>query len=81
MTAAIELVVDPRERPVGNGVVRRVLPWRRRRMVGPFIFADLIGPDELARDDGVVVSGLPTHSSRALSLVWRAPARGLSLAL
>ena len=48
MTDAIELVIDPRKRPVGNGVVRRVLPWRRHRMVGPFIFADLMGPDDVA---------------------------------
>lgn len=56
---AIELVIDPRKRPVGNGVVRRVLPWRRRRMVGPFIFADLIGPDELAPGASVDVDAHP----------------------
>ncbi len=56
---AIELVIDPRVRPVGNGVVRRVLPWRRHRMVGPFIFADLMGPDDVAPGTGVDVDAHP----------------------
>ena len=43
---AIALLIEPRERPVGNGIVHRLLPWRNRRMVGPFIFADHMGPDE-----------------------------------
>ncbi|MEP1125432.1 MAG: pirin family protein [Ilumatobacter sp.] len=48
METAIELRIDPRHRPVGSSTVRRLLPFRERRMVGPFIFADLIGPEELA---------------------------------
>ena len=56
---AIELVIDPRRRPVGNGEVRRVLPWRRHRMVGPFIFADLMGPDDVAPGAGVDVDAHP----------------------
>lgn len=46
-SSAIELRIDPRERPVGSTTVRRLLPFRSRRMVGPFTFADLIGPEEL----------------------------------
>lgn len=47
-SSAIELRIDPRHRPVGTSTVRRLLPFRQRRMVGPFTFADLIGPEELA---------------------------------
>jgi redox-sensitive bicupin YhaK (pirin superfamily) len=43
---AIELVIDPRERRVGTGTVRRLLPDSRHRMVGPFIFLDRPGTDE-----------------------------------
>ncbi|BAN03096.1 pirin family protein [Ilumatobacter coccineus] len=46
--SAIELRIDPRERSVGSSTVRRLLPFRERRMVGPFTFADLIGPEELS---------------------------------
>lgn len=56
---AIELVIDPRERRVGSGTVRRVLPFARRRMVGPFIFVDLIGPEEIAPGTGVDVDAHP----------------------
>jgi|CXWK01.1.fsa_nt_gi hypothetical protein len=38
----------PPRRPVGNSQVRRLLPHRTRRMIGLFIFGDLIGPDDLA---------------------------------
>jgi redox-sensitive bicupin YhaK (pirin superfamily) len=58
-TDAISLMIEPRERPVGNGVVHRLLPWRRHRMVGPFIFADHIGPDTLAPGVGVDVDAHP----------------------
>lgn len=56
---AIDLVIEPRDRPVGTGMVRRVLPWRERRMVGPFIFADVIGPDHLAPGTGVDIDAHP----------------------
>lgn len=56
---AIETVIDPRKRPVGNGTVRRLLPWRRRRMVGPFVFTDLIGPDALAAGVGTDIDAHP----------------------
>lgn len=48
MTDAIDLRIDPRVRPVGGGQVRRLLPYRTRRMVGPFIYADIIGPETIA---------------------------------
>ncbi|WP_223177072.1 pirin family protein [Sphingosinithalassobacter sp. CS137] len=45
----IELVIDQRRRDLGGGFeVGRVLPFARRRMVGPFIFFDHMGPVDLA---------------------------------
>lgn len=45
----IELVIDQRRRDLGGGLeVGRVLPFARRRMVGPFIFFDHMGPMNLA---------------------------------
>ena len=41
------LAIEPRRRRVGSGEVDRLLPFRLRRTVGPFIFADLIGPEVL----------------------------------
>lgn len=46
---AIELTIDQRAHDLGGGFkVARLLPYRRRRMVGPFIFFDEMGPMELA---------------------------------
>ncbi|RZN33240.1 hypothetical protein [Bradyrhizobium sp. Leo121] len=45
----IEMVIEQRRRNLGGSFeVGRVLPFARRRMVGPFIFFDHIGPIDLA---------------------------------
>lgn len=41
---AIELMVIPNARDIGGFEVRRALPTARRRLVGPFIFFDRMGP-------------------------------------
>jgi len=43
----IELVIDQRRRDLGGFEVGRVLPYPRRRMVGPFIFFDHMGPEDM----------------------------------
>ncbi|MBW4091230.1 MAG: pirin family protein [Proteobacteria bacterium] len=46
-----ELVIDARAADLGGGLkVRRILPFQRRRMVGPFIFMDHAGPVLVAPD-------------------------------
>lgn len=46
---AIDMLIDKRRHDLGGGfVVGRVLPFKKRRMVGPFIFFDHLGPLELA---------------------------------
>ena len=40
----IELVIPQRSRDLGSFEVGRVLPFARRRMVGPYIFFDRMGP-------------------------------------
>jgi redox-sensitive bicupin YhaK (pirin superfamily) len=53
----LELVIDARSASIGNGfTVKRILPYRLRRMLGPFIFMDHGGPvsktpDELGKMD------------------------------
>ena len=42
----IDLVIDQRRRDLGGFEVGRVLPFAKRRMVGPFIFLDRMGPAE-----------------------------------
>ena len=44
----IELVIDQRRKDLGGFEVGRVLPWAKRRMIGPFVFFDHLGPAEFA---------------------------------
>lgn len=45
----IDMIIEQRRRSLGGGMdVGRVLPFAKRRMVGPFIFFDHIGPLDLA---------------------------------
>ncbi|MBV1788003.1 pirin family protein [Marinobacterium sp. D7] len=56
---AIELIVEPREKDLGGFSVRRVLPTRQRKMVGPWIFFDHMGPAQFAAGDGINVRPHP----------------------
>jgi redox-sensitive bicupin YhaK (pirin superfamily) len=58
--APFTLVVHARPRDLGDGFfVGRVLPSARRRMVGPFIFFDHMGPTEMAPGGGLDVRPHP----------------------
>jgi redox-sensitive bicupin YhaK (pirin superfamily) len=56
---ALDLVIVPRVRDIGGFEVRRVLPSGRRKMVGPFIFLDQMGPALLDAGVGLDVSPHP----------------------
>jgi redox-sensitive bicupin YhaK (pirin superfamily) len=55
----IELVIRARPRDLGGFEVRRALPSMRRRMVGPFIFFDHLGPADVAPGGGMDVRPHP----------------------
>jgi redox-sensitive bicupin YhaK (pirin superfamily) len=57
---ALELVIVPRTRDLGDGFeVRRALPHGRRQMVGPFIFFDHFGPVQFMAGKGMDVRPHP----------------------
>lgn len=41
------MIVDERQRDIGRFMVGRLLPFRKKRAVGPFVFIDHMGPAEL----------------------------------
>lgn len=41
------LIIEERSRDIGNFLVGRILPFRKKRMVGPFVFIDHMGPSEV----------------------------------
>ena len=59
MTDSIDLVIEPRARDLGEFEVRRVLPYAKRRSVGPFVFFDHMGPVVFGPGKGVNVRPHP----------------------
>jgi len=58
-TPAIQLIIDARPRDIGGFSVQRLLPFSARRLVGPFIFFDHMGPAELPPGTGMDVRPHP----------------------
>ena len=58
-SAVIESVVVARSRDLGGFTVRRALPSAVRRLIGPFIFFDHMGPVRLAPGQGLDVRPHP----------------------
>jgi hypothetical protein len=55
----IELTIEPRVRSLGEFDVRRILPAAKRRMVGPFVFFDHMGPAVFPPGTGIAVRPHP----------------------
>ena len=55
----IALVIEGKTRDLGGFEVRRVLPSAKRRLVGPFIFFDEMGPADFAPGQGIDVRPHP----------------------
>lgn len=54
-----KLIVDERQTDLGNFMVGRLLPFRRKRQVGPFTFIDHMGPAKLGNGNYVDVDQHP----------------------
>ena len=55
----VEMLIHAKRKSLGEFSVRRVLPARERRTVGPFIFFDHMGPAEFPPGQGVQVRPHP----------------------
>lgn len=65
----LDLVIEARKASLAPGMdVRRILPFRLRRMVGPFIFMDHAGPVDIVPSKTNVMDVLP-HPHIGLSTV------------
>ena len=60
----IDLIIEERPREVGNFLVGRLLPFHSKRMVGPFILIDHMGPVKMGINDNMDV---PPHPHIGLS--------------
>jgi len=57
--AEMELIIVPRSVDIGGFDVHRALPFHEKRMVGPFIFWDQMGPGTFGAGEGVDVRPHP----------------------
>jgi redox-sensitive bicupin YhaK (pirin superfamily) len=60
----IDLIIEERPRNIGNFMVGRLLPFQNKRMVGPFIFIDHMGPVKMSDSENFDV---PPHPHIGLS--------------
>ncbi|NMH28976.1 pirin family protein [Flavobacterium silvaticum] len=60
----VNLIIEERPARIGSFLVGRLLPFREKRMVGPFAFIDHMGPAELGPDENFDV---PPHPHIGLS--------------
>ena len=56
---AIDIIIKPREKDLGEFMVRRTLPTSQRKTVGPWIFFDHMGPANFPAGSGVNVRPHP----------------------
>ncbi|RYZ32355.1 MAG: pirin family protein, partial [Sphingobacteriales bacterium] len=60
----VSLIIEERPAQIGSFLVGRLLPFKEKRMVGPFAFIDHMGPAELAAGEALDV---PPHPHIGLS--------------
>lgn len=56
---SVELLIQARDKDLGGFSVRRVLPTAKRKMVGPWIFFDHMGPARFSAGQGINVRPHP----------------------
>jgi redox-sensitive bicupin YhaK (pirin superfamily) len=56
---AIDIIIKPREKDLGEFMVRRTLPTTERKTVGPWIFFDHMGPAHFQAGSGINVRPHP----------------------
>lgn len=55
----ISLIIEERPADIGNFLVGRLLPFRGKRMVGPFIFIDHMGPAKMSDQQNIDIGPHP----------------------
>jgi redox-sensitive bicupin YhaK (pirin superfamily) len=67
----VEAVIEARPRDLGGFAVRRVLPAAVRRLVGPFIFFDHMGPARMEVGQGIDVRPHPHIALATVTYLFR----------
>lgn len=65
-----KLIIEERAANIGNFLVGRLLPFRQKRMVGPFIFIDHMGPVSMSDHDNLDVAMHPHIGLSTLTFLF-----------
>ncbi|MGI9364629.1 MAG: pirin family protein [Rhizobiaceae bacterium] len=68
---SIETIIVPRARDIGGFEVRRALPTIERKMVGPFVFFDQMGPAEFITNQGIDVRPHPHIGLATVTFLYK----------
>jgi redox-sensitive bicupin YhaK (pirin superfamily) len=66
----INLIIEERPHNIGNFMVGRLLPFRGKRMVGPFIFIDHMGPAQMNDHQNIDVGPHPHIGLSTLTFLF-----------
>ncbi|MGF1605537.1 MAG: pirin family protein [Rhodothalassiaceae bacterium] len=67
----VALLIPPRRRDLGGFQVSRLLPHHTRRLVGPFVFFDEMGPTDFAPGQGLEVRAHPHIGLATLTYLFK----------
>lgn len=65
-----QLIIEERAADIGNFMVGRLLPFRQKRMVGPFIFIDHMGPVNLKPNENIDIDMHPHIGLSTLTFLF-----------
>ncbi|WP_130736065.1 pirin family protein [Flavobacterium sp. J27] len=64
------IIIEERATNIGNFMVGRLLPFRKKRMVGPFIFIDHMGPVNMGKNENVDIDMHPHIGLSTLTFLF-----------
>jgi redox-sensitive bicupin YhaK (pirin superfamily) len=65
-----KLIIEERAANIGNFMVGRLLPFKQKRMVGPFIFIDHMGPVSMNEDENMDIAMHPHIGLSTLTFLF-----------
>ena len=71
MENQIQIVIESRAKDLAGMPITRVLPWVKKRMVGPFIFLDHMGPVHFDKDHKLTVNAHPHIGLSTLTYLFK----------
>ena len=66
----IDLIIEERPADIGDFLVGRLLPFRKKRHVGPFVFIDHMGPADLNENENLDVGPHPHIGLSTLTFLF-----------